>query len=105
MQQLLLDGSDAEALRRAGVGWVVSEQGTPGVTRNSATTVRQLPVVYRDGDLILYRVGGTTPGASDRARAIAIAAHLVWAALLLGSLTVLAVNPRAYSGGWPYRRR
>lgn len=99
VQQLLLDGSDAETLRSAGVAWVVSEQGTPGVTGKSAVALRQLPVAYRDGDLILYRVGGERAGADDRARAAAITAHLVWAALLLGSLAAIA--GLAYSGGRP----
>ncbi|MEI7915519.1 MAG: hypothetical protein WCH82_12290 [Mycobacteriaceae bacterium] len=101
VQQMLLDGTDAETLRRAGVAWIVSEQRTPGATGDSATTLRALPIVYRDDEMILYRVDGSAPGADARVRAAAITAHLVWAGLLLGSLAFLAI---AYWGGRPYRR-
>jgi hypothetical protein len=91
VQQLLLGGSDPEALRRSGVAWVVAEGHTRGAMGDAETTLQQLPVVYRDGDLTLYRVGVTTPPAEAAraaapARSAVIAAHLLWAGLLLGSL-------------------
>lgn len=75
VQDLLLDGADRERLAKAGVGWVVVE--SPG--RSAAL---ELPVAYRDDDIALYRVGGSAPGADDRA--LMLAAHLAWLALLLG---------------------
>ncbi|WP_170847447.1 hypothetical protein [Mycolicibacterium fluoranthenivorans] len=90
---LLLDGAPRERLADAGVGWVVAEPGSPPVN---------LPVAYRDGDLTLYRVGGTAPAASGRA--VAIAAHLVWLGVLVGAgLLALgraypAMTRRAHSG-------
>ena len=74
VQQLLLTGADREALARAGVGWVVVESG-------GGTALLALPVAYRDGDLTVYRVGGDHPEASHRA--LLIAAHLVWLAMLV----------------------
>ena len=68
VQRLLLDGADAAALRRAGVGWVVVEGPAPAL---------DLPVAHHDADLTLYRVGGDQPPAAHRG--LLIGAHLVWA--------------------------
>lgn len=92
VQDLLLAGADPDALRRAGVGWVVVEGGTPGATGDAERTLRQLPVAYRDADLTLYRVGGSGQPASTTKRAMAIGAHLVWASTLLGSAIAMAAG-------------
>lgn len=71
---LLLEGASRDRLADAGVGWVVAESGSPAV---------DLPVVYRDGDITLYRVGGSAPPASRRG--LLIGAHLVWLGTLVGA--------------------
>ncbi|MDA4088010.1 hypothetical protein MHAS_04566 [Mycolicibacterium hassiacum DSM 44199] len=91
VEQLLLAGADQERLAAAGVGWVVVE--LPG-TRSAAVDL-DLPVSYRDDDLVLYRVGGeaeTRPGT----RPVQVATHLAWLALL-------AAGPLAAAQAW--RRR
>ncbi len=84
---LLAGGASQERLAAAGVGWVVVESGSPALN---------LPVAYRDGDLTLYRVGGSAPAASGRG--LLIGAHLVWLALLVGA-GVVAGSPRG-GRGW-----
>ena len=79
-------------LARAGVGWVVVE--SDWATGYSPSTL-PLPVVYRDEDLTLYRVGGDLPAAPGRG--IVLAAHWVWLGLLILS-GVLAVVPRRLPG-------
>jgi hypothetical protein len=91
-QQLLLAGADPATLREAGVGWVVLERGTPGTVGDSARTLQQLPVAYRDDDLTLYQVGGIGQGATPATRRVVIAAHLMWAGMLLGSALLLALR-------------
>jgi hypothetical protein len=85
IQQLLLDGVEPKVLARAGVGWVVVESGTAGEMGLAARTLGALPVDYQDGDITLYRVGGTAAGASSGHRALLVCMHLVW-------LTVLAAG-------------
>ncbi|MBU3706547.1 MAG: hypothetical protein FGM50_07655 [Mycobacterium sp.] len=92
IQRLLLTGADPAVLQRAGVGWVVVESKTPGDTGSAATTLSRLTPAYRDGDLSLYRVGGTSAGVRPAVRVTVLAAHLVWAALLLGAAAVLMVQ-------------
>lgn len=94
VQRLLLAGADPGRLRAAGVGWLVVETGTPGDMSTAAGTPARLPVVYRGRDLKLYRVGGNTAGASALRRAIVIAAHLAWLAMLLGGAVGLAITGR-----------
>ena len=84
VQRLLLAGADPDQLRAAGVGWLVVELGTPGDMSTATETLERLPVAYRGRDLMLYRVGGDTPGASTGRRASVIAAHLAWLAMLIG---------------------
>ena len=84
VQRLLLAGADPDQLRAAGVGWLVVELGTPGDLSTATETLERLPVAYRGRDLMLYRVGGDTPGASTGRRASVIAAHLAWLAMLIG---------------------
>jgi hypothetical protein len=97
VQQLLLAGGDSADLRRAGVGWLVVELGTPGDMGSAAETFGHLPVAHRGHDLVLYRVGGATAGASTGQRATVVIAHLVWLAMLLGGAIGAAAT------GW--RRR
>ena len=68
---------------------MVLEGGTPGTVGDSARTLQQLPVAYRDDDLTLYQVGGVGQGATPATRRAAIAAHLLWVGLLLGSAVLL----------------
>lgn len=91
VQILLLAGADPAALAAAGVGWLVVEHRTDGEIGAAASTLRRIPVAYRDADLTLYRVGGNTPGASDARRRAALSAHLLW-------LAVLAVSGAAMVG-------
>jgi hypothetical protein len=84
VQRLLLAGSDPDQLRAAGVGWLVVEMGTPGDMSTATETLARLPVAYRGRDLMLYRVGGNTPGASAGRRVVVLIAHLAWLAMLIG---------------------
>lgn len=92
VQRLLESGADPAELARAGVGWVVVQRGTPGAMGSAARSVGQLPVVYQDRDIALYRVGGATAPAARGGRTIVIAAHLVWAVLLIGAGMTLAAR-------------
>lgn len=84
VQRLLLTGADPQALRRAGVGWLVVEVGTPGDMGLAARTFERMPVAYRGQDLMLYLVGGAAGGVSADRRLLAMIAHLVWLATLIG---------------------
>ncbi|MGA9491468.1 MAG: hypothetical protein WBV80_14635 [Mycobacterium sp.] len=95
VQRLLLAGAEPQALRDAGVGWLVVEFGTPGDMGSAATTLERLPVSYRGRDLALYRVGGATAGASADQRRTTVIAHLVWLVLLVGGAAGLAWHQRA----------
>ena len=92
VQRLLLTGADPASLARAGTGWVVVESGTGGETGSAARTLDGLPVAYHDHDLTLYRVGGDRPGASAGRRALMVAAHLVWLAVLAAGAAGMAVG-------------
>ena len=92
VQRLLLSGADPAALRRAGVGWVVVESGTPGTMGSAAGTLGRLPVAYRDDDLVLYRVGGVGPVVPPDRRVAVIAAHLLWAGMLVGGAATVAAG-------------
>jgi hypothetical protein len=97
VQRLLLAGSDPDQIRAAGVGWLVVELGTPGDMSTAADTLARLPVAYRGHDLMLYRVGGNTAGASTSRRAVVVVAHLAWLAMLLGGAVGSAVEVRRRS--------
>lgn len=71
IQRLVASGADADELVRTGVGWVVVE---------GPAAPLDLPVVHRDDDITLYRVGGT--GSPAPHRQLMIAMHLVWLATL-----------------------
>ena len=92
VQQLLLSGADPALLAQAGIGWVVIETGTPGTTGSAERTLRGLPLIYRDGDLALYRASGVSPDVAPGKRAAMIGAHLLWAGMLLGAAAVAAVQ-------------
>ena len=100
VQRLLLSGADPEVLRRAGVGWVVVEAGTPGTTGSADDTLRRLPVAYRDPDLALYRVGGPAEqwSAPRWKRSVVLAAHLLWAGMLVGGAAGLFRSGLVRSG-------
>jgi hypothetical protein len=97
VQRLLLAGTDPDQLRGAGVGWLVVEEGTAGDMSTATETLEQLPVAYRGRDLMLYRVGGDTAGASTGRRAAVIIAHLAWLAMLIGGAFGSAVAGRRLS--------
>jgi hypothetical protein len=91
VQRLLLAGASRDELAAAGVGWVVVENIWN--TGWSAPAL-SLPVVYRDDDLTLYRVGGDHPAASGRA--VMLAVHWVWlGALMLSGVLALGLALRA----------
>ncbi len=88
VQDLLLAGAPAEQLTAAGVGWVVAQIGSRGEMGSAARTLANLPVVYRDGEIALHRVGGHWAAASPSHRRLAVAAHLAWLAVLVGGATL-----------------
>ncbi|WP_062995143.1 hypothetical protein [Nocardia mikamii] len=96
VENLLLRGADSSALAIQGVGWILVEHRTPGAVGEARTTLSRLQPTYSDADLTLYRV----PGARDVARAtatdraVAVAAHLLWAALLLTGLAAALADRR-----------
>ena len=90
VQRLLEAGSDPATLARAGVGWLLIQRGTPGETGQAGRALAQLTPVFSDPDIELYRIGGASAPASPGRRALAIAAHVLWVALLLASAAVLA---------------
>lgn len=87
-QDLLLAGAQPAQLAQAGVRWVLVEHRTPGDLGASARTLAGLDLVHEDADLSLYRVPGPVEWspASAGARAAAIAAHVLWLAVLAGGL-------------------
>ncbi|MEU7142103.1 hypothetical protein ABZ942_21825 [Nocardia sp. NPDC046473] len=96
VETLLLHGGSAGELADHGVGWVLLERGTPGPLGESKTTLAQLDPIFSDNDLTLYRVPGTIQrhrgSATDRA--LTIAAHVLWFALLVGGLLVATLTHR-----------
>jgi hypothetical protein len=97
VQHLLLAGAEPDQLKEAGVGWLVVEEGTPGDMSTATETLQRLPVAYRGRDLMLYRVGGDTAGASAGRRAAVIVAHLLWLAMLIVGAAGSAVAGRRSS--------
>ncbi|MCB0946684.1 MAG: hypothetical protein KDB49_17660, partial [Mycobacterium sp.] len=101
-QRLLLAGAPPEAVSRAGVGWVVVESGTAGTMGAARRTLERLPVAYRDGDLILYRVGGAGSAAPQDKRTAMVLAHLVWVVMLAGGAAAMAMGSRRRRDGVPF---
>ncbi len=98
VQEVLVEGADRRVLADAGVGWVVVESSGP-------STPLPLPVAYTDEDLTLYRVGGSSPPADGRA--VVVAAHLAWLAMLIagagaGMVRMLSKAPTRVKA--PHRR-
>jgi hypothetical protein len=91
VQQALLSGAEPAMLGVFGVGWVVKETDTDGEMGSAAKTLMRLPIVYRDSDFTVYRVGGRAPKVSAGPRRAVLAAHLVWLALLVAGAGGLAV--------------
>ena len=94
VQTLLLAGGEPAALHRAGVGWVLAESGSAGEFGAAADTLASLPVFYRDGELSLYRIGGAAAGAPGSRGRLAVAAHVLWLALLAAGAAGLAAHAR-----------
>lgn len=97
VENALLHGDSAQRLGELGVGWVLVERTTPGPLGESKTTLSQLDSVYADAQLALYRVPDATDHFEESRsthRAIAYAAHLLWAALLVGGLLLAAILRR-----------
>ncbi|WP_409427949.1 hypothetical protein [Mycobacterium sp. SMC-11] len=90
VQQALLSGAEPATLGVKGVGWVVTESDVDGEMGSAAKTLTRLPVAYRDADVTVYRVGGRAPKASAGPRRAAMAAHLVWLAMLVAGAGGLA---------------
>jgi hypothetical protein len=96
VENLLLRGADPADLAAQGVGWILVEHRTPGTVGEAKSTLSRLQPVYSDADLTLYRV----PGARDVARAtaadrtVAIAAHTLWAVLLVAGLAAALADRR-----------
>ncbi|CAJ1496389.1 hypothetical protein [[Mycobacterium] holstebronense] len=97
VQEALLSGAEPAGLGVKGVGWVVTESDVDGEIGSAAKTLTRLPVAYRDSDLTVYRVGGRAPKTSPGPRRAAMAAHLVWLAMLVagaGGLTAPLIRRR-----------
>ncbi|BBZ24892.1 hypothetical protein [Mycolicibacter hiberniae] len=93
VQEALLSGAEPAALGVKGVGWVVRETDAQGEIGAAEKTLTRLPVAYRDADLTVYRVGGHAPKVPTGPRRAAIAAHLVWLAMLVAGAAGLAAAP------------
>lgn len=91
VQNALLAGESAQSLAQLGVGWVLVESTSPGELGDSARTLDTLDTVYSDDQLTLYRIDGPVI-AESRSKDAVVAAHLVWAALVLGGLAVGLLN-------------
>ncbi|WP_328602196.1 hypothetical protein [Nocardia terrae] len=99
VEKMLSRGESARKLADLGVGWVLVEGGTPGPLGESKNTLSQLIPVYSDANLRLYRVpGDIAPNdASPDSRHVSEAAHLTWAALLIGGFLTAALTSRRRS--------
>ncbi|WP_433600107.1 hypothetical protein ACQPXH_31875 [Nocardia sp. CA-135953] len=94
VETALLHGDSARRLGELGVGWVLVERTTPGPLGESKTTLAQLDSVYADSQLALYRVPDATDHLEESQsahRVIAYAAHILWAALMVGGLLLAAI--------------
>lgn len=94
VEELLRAGAAPRELAAQGIGWVVVQANTPGQQEVPTKMLTRLDTVYRDGDITLYRVPGPwlSIGASSGRRAIVIAAHLVWVALLAAGAVAAATR-------------
>ncbi|MBN0972211.1 MULTISPECIES: hypothetical protein [unclassified Gordonia (in: high G+C Gram-positive bacteria)] len=86
--RVLESGGSPAALAELGVGWVLIENGSPPGQLAAAGRL-----VFDGPDLRLYQVGDVVDRSADATdRAIALGAHLVWAALLITGLVGLGVG-------------
>ena len=86
--RVLESGGSPAALAELGVGWVLVENGSPPGQLADAGRL-----VFDGPDLRLYQVGDAADRSADATdRAIALGAHLVWAALLITGLVGLGVG-------------
>lgn len=93
VEQLLLSGSPPTRLTDERVRWVLVERTSPGPLGESGRTLEQLEPVFADAELALYRVPGPIADTEPHgARAASVAAHLLWAALLVGGAVGAAVR-------------
>ncbi len=100
VEDALLRGATPAEIAALGVGWIVVERTTPGPLGESGKTLAAAESAYQDSDLALYRIAGATPTdiATPTQRWISAAAHLLWAALLIGGLLTAALLPRISLG-------
>uniref|UniRef100_UPI0028AC7905 hypothetical protein n=1 Tax=Aeromicrobium sp. TaxID=1871063 RepID=UPI0028AC7905 len=95
VEQLLLAGAGPQSLVDEHVRGVLVERTSPGPVGDSQRTLDQLEQVFVDDELALYRVPGGIPPDPREGRGEALAAHLLWAALLVGGgLGVLQAGRR-----------
>ena len=86
--RVLESGGSPAALAELGVGWVLVENDSPPGQLADAGRL-----VFDGPDLRLYQVGDAADRSADATdRAIALGAHLVWAALLITGLVGLGVG-------------
>ncbi|MFI5778200.1 hypothetical protein [Nocardia sp. NPDC051570] len=100
VEQALLRGGPPGELAARGIGWVLVERTTPGPLGDSANTLSHLESRYIDDDLALYRVPDPAdtraPGHAAH-RSLALAAHLLWALLLLAGPLLRSIARRTKS--------
>ncbi|MGB3772026.1 MAG: hypothetical protein WBA00_12865, partial [Rhodococcus sp. (in: high G+C Gram-positive bacteria)] len=84
VEALLLSGAPADELAALGVGWILVERSA-GPRGDSARTLADLDPAYRGSALTLYALPDPVVVDSGSGRGPVIAAHLLWAATLLGS--------------------
>ncbi|QBJ96047.1 hypothetical protein ERC79_08735 [Rhodococcus sp. ABRD24] len=97
VEQLLLAGAAPKALAEEQVRWVLVERTTPGPLGDSRRTLDQLEKSWEDEELALYRIPGDVTDSSAEGRGLAVATHLLWAILLVGSALAYAVVRRPHS--------
>ncbi|GGK52954.1 hypothetical protein [Nocardia camponoti] len=95
VENLLLAGAPAAKLADQGVGWILIEKSTPGPRGKSETTLATAQLAYDAPDLALYRIENPHHfNATRQSRAAALAAHALWASLMLIGLLATAFAPR-----------
>lgn len=96
VENALLRGATPAEIAALGVGWILVERTTPGPLGDSEKTLAAAESTYQDTDLALYRIPGHTPTdiATPAQRWISAAAHILWAALLVGGLLTAALLRR-----------
>ncbi|MGW4634301.1 hypothetical protein [Nocardia sp. NPDC004415] len=96
VEDALLAGAPPTTLADLGVGWILVERTTPGPLGTSEKTLAATRLVHTDDNLSLYRVPDPTPRdiATSTQRRLSIAAHLLWATLLVTALLTTALRRR-----------